>query len=323
MKRFGEELKSARESRGISLQEISKETKINQKFIEEIENGNFNLLPQTYIRAFIRAYAKYIGLNPNDTIKRYEQYLEGKFTEDKHKVTKTTKPEEEKQKEEQQIDSSIKKIEEYLSNIKTSTEQQPVKNFEEELPKQTKIQSVSKPKINYSALFIVITAVVIILVFVLINLPEKKSEEPEKIPFERVIKETEQKYSEKKDTIKTELTNQPIISTDSLTLGVLTDIAVWVNVKIDNNKTEKGIIEANNKKYFRAKERFTVVASKGTKIKLFLNEKLLGSLSQTDSLSGATVTPEGLKTFKVQKKPPTPKPDLKMMELKPLDSKHP
>jgi len=147
MKRFGEELKSARESRGISLQEISKETKINQKFIEEIENGNFNLLPQTYIRAFIRAYAKYIGLNPNDTIKRYEQYLEGKFTEDKHKVTKTTKPEEEKQKEEQQIDSSIKKIEEYLSNIKTSTEQQPVKNFEEELPKQTKIQSVSKPKL--------------------------------------------------------------------------------------------------------------------------------------------------------------------------------
>ena len=32
--------------------------KINKKYVEAIENGNFNLLPKTYARLFIKSYAK-------------------------------------------------------------------------------------------------------------------------------------------------------------------------------------------------------------------------------------------------------------------------
>lgn len=68
-----EELKNARISQEISLEDISAATRINVKFLQAIEDGQFSILPQAYIRAFIRDYAVQVGLNPDDCIKKYEQ----------------------------------------------------------------------------------------------------------------------------------------------------------------------------------------------------------------------------------------------------------
>lgn len=62
---LGSELKDARESRKITLGEISKKTKIPEKYLEAIENDNFDVFPsQTYAKGFIRAYAKIVGVDP-------------------------------------------------------------------------------------------------------------------------------------------------------------------------------------------------------------------------------------------------------------------
>jgi cytoskeletal protein RodZ len=327
MKRFGEELKYARESRGISQQDISKETRINQKFIEAIEEGNFSLLPQTYVRAFIRAYAKYIGLNPAETIARYELYAHGKIAEEKTKTQKTEKaekPEPEKEiissiEPEESDVSPIKKMEEYLSQVKPVETPEAVKSYNEEGESKAHVKySAAKPKVNYPALFLVISVVIIVVVFVLINLPSGKDSEPERPSFENVLKETEQKYSgEVSVPVKDSVAIQPVKS-DSLTLSVISDVDVWVNVRMDNDRVDRGMLTANSKKYLRAKEKFVISASKGKYIKVFLDEKYLGTVSQSDSLRAAIVTPEGLKTIRIEKKPAKQKEDLKELELKPL-----
>lgn len=73
MNECGEELRAARLAQEISLEDISSTTRINIKFLKAIEEGNFSLLPQTYIRAFIRTYAAQVGLDPVRMVKKYEQ----------------------------------------------------------------------------------------------------------------------------------------------------------------------------------------------------------------------------------------------------------
>jgi cytoskeletal protein RodZ len=69
---IGEELKREREFREISLRDISEATKINIRMLEAIEKDQFASLPGgIFNRNFIRAYAQFIGLDPEVIIRKY------------------------------------------------------------------------------------------------------------------------------------------------------------------------------------------------------------------------------------------------------------
>ena len=69
---IGEELKREREFREISLRDISEATKINIRMLEAIEKDQFDYLPGgIFNRNFIRAYADFIGLDPEVIIRKY------------------------------------------------------------------------------------------------------------------------------------------------------------------------------------------------------------------------------------------------------------
>ena len=69
---FGEELRREREIRGISLKEIADATKISKRFLEAIERNDHKTLPApVFTRGFIREYARYLGLNAEEMVNRY------------------------------------------------------------------------------------------------------------------------------------------------------------------------------------------------------------------------------------------------------------
>jgi len=69
---FGEELRREREIRGISLKEIADATKISKRFLEAIERNDHKTLPApVFTRGFVREYARYVGLNTEDMVNRY------------------------------------------------------------------------------------------------------------------------------------------------------------------------------------------------------------------------------------------------------------
>ncbi len=76
MESFSDQLRKQREERKIRLSDVAVQTRISVKFLEALEAGNFEIMPETYIRAFIRDYAKAIGLDPDDTIRRFDLYTE-------------------------------------------------------------------------------------------------------------------------------------------------------------------------------------------------------------------------------------------------------
>jgi cytoskeletal protein RodZ len=69
---FGEELRREREIRGISLKEIADATKISKRFLEAIERNDHRTLPApVFTRGFVREYARYLGLNAEEMVNRY------------------------------------------------------------------------------------------------------------------------------------------------------------------------------------------------------------------------------------------------------------
>jgi cytoskeletal protein RodZ len=75
---FGEELRREREIRGISLKEIADATKISKRFLEAIERNDHRTLPApVFTRGFVREYAKYLGLNTDEIVNRYNYAAAG------------------------------------------------------------------------------------------------------------------------------------------------------------------------------------------------------------------------------------------------------
>ena len=75
MASFYIELKELRKSKQISLDQIHQRTKINMRYLEAIEAGNFDILPIPYLRLFLRAYAKEIGGDSNNALEQLESFL--------------------------------------------------------------------------------------------------------------------------------------------------------------------------------------------------------------------------------------------------------
>ena len=74
MTNFGATFKKARESKGISINQISAETRISTRFLLAIESEEFHILPGgIFNRGFIRAYAEKVGLDPDQALADYER----------------------------------------------------------------------------------------------------------------------------------------------------------------------------------------------------------------------------------------------------------
>ena|SRR3989442_1285366 len=74
MANLGASFKQARESKGISLDKIAAETRISTRFLQAIEDEEFNLLPGgIFNRGFVRTYAEKLGLDPVQALADYER----------------------------------------------------------------------------------------------------------------------------------------------------------------------------------------------------------------------------------------------------------
>jgi cytoskeleton protein RodZ len=75
---LGSYLKNQRESKKISLREVAKNTRVREYILKAIEEDRYDHLPAaTYVKGFLLAYAKYLRLDHNDVLLRYERALRG------------------------------------------------------------------------------------------------------------------------------------------------------------------------------------------------------------------------------------------------------
>ncbi|MGB2637153.1 MAG: helix-turn-helix domain-containing protein, partial [Candidatus Acidiferrum sp.] len=70
---FGERLKRERELREVTLQEITSATRIGPRFLEALENEDWEKLPGgVFNRGFVRSIARYLGLDEEALLGEYD-----------------------------------------------------------------------------------------------------------------------------------------------------------------------------------------------------------------------------------------------------------
>ncbi len=69
---IGSTLREARVRRSLTLQQVEEDTKIRVKYLQAMENEDFDLIPgTTYAKAFLRTYSTYLGLDANVILQEF------------------------------------------------------------------------------------------------------------------------------------------------------------------------------------------------------------------------------------------------------------
>jgi cytoskeletal protein RodZ len=237
-----QELKQAREARHLSINDVSDATLINASFLEAIEQGNITILPQTYVRAFIREYASFVGLDPVDIMSRYDRANAAPAAtaaEQKPPVVEPTPSPEDKRRPERPLLPSLASLD-------------PV------------ITKFALPGI-----------LILILGIIVWNLTRTKIPPATKeTPFESVVQDAETDSAARKFPAKH---IQSTTTADSLTLRASVTDSAWVEIVIDNLQPQQYLFRPNRKITWRAKERFRITMGNAGAVDLTLNEKHLGA----------------------------------------------
>lgn len=239
-----QDLKQAREAKRISLNDVSDATLINVKFLEAIEQGNIDILPQTYIRAFIREYASFVGLDPVEIMKRYDQ--------ERNEPAPPPTPERSPTPEPAPSPENQNVIEEVN---------------EPEKPRSPEIRRFALPAILVLALAVIIW-----------NLTRTKP--PQEM---KEIESIDQQSGFVTDTAaqgRTEQSGKGTSSRDSLTLHATTLDSAWVQITIDNEPPQEYLFRPNRKMSWKARDQFRITLGNAGGVDLTLNQKHLGTLGK-------------------------------------------
>lgn len=76
---IGKRLQEARRIKEISLERVSKETKIAKKWLEALEKEEYDVFPaKVYVVSFVRSYARYLGLDAESLVQIYQREHSGR-----------------------------------------------------------------------------------------------------------------------------------------------------------------------------------------------------------------------------------------------------
>ncbi len=242
--KFGEELKKLRLEKQVSLMDISFSTRINIKFLEAIEAGKFSVLPQTYIRAFLREYGEAIGLGGEELLRKYDALRQPQ---------PQTAPKE--------------------SPSAVSPAPPPVKPLE----RKTATMSVSLKK---NLLFAGVLLAAVAFFFILRSPVQKPQDAAQEIPFDAVVKESEA-TTYKPDTTRRVFAPPPVpVQPDSLRLEMQTSDSVWISILVDGKTTLEYLFPPNRRRTFVAKDQFSITMGNAGGATFRLNGRELGTLGK-------------------------------------------
>ena len=91
MTELGTRLKEARIAKGYSIDDLQEITKIQKRYLANIEEGNYSTMPGAfYVRAFIKQYAEAVGLNGDELLETYKAEIPSPANEEVAKSIPTT-----------------------------------------------------------------------------------------------------------------------------------------------------------------------------------------------------------------------------------------
>lgn len=71
---IGQQLRQARESKGVTLVQVAREIRLDVRYLEALEAAAFDRLPgAVFVRGYLRSYGRYLGLDPEPLVTIYDR----------------------------------------------------------------------------------------------------------------------------------------------------------------------------------------------------------------------------------------------------------
>ncbi|MEX0736861.1 MAG: RodZ domain-containing protein [Bacteroidota bacterium] len=257
---FGRQLRTSREQKQMTLAAISDATRINHKFLEAIENGKFSILPQAYVRAFIRAYAKAVDLDADEAIRRYDE-------------------------ENREIQSAA---EQWIARSRPAPAA-PSGTLKQRPPLLSQLKHRELLLLGLTVL-----AIVAVAYFSYTTADSVPPETLQEVPFDSVVRETEAATSPEEQAKPATLPMSSPVS-DSLRLEITTLDSVWMTILIDEDRKGEYLFAPNRKRSWAAREQFVISMGNAGNATFRLNGKDLGALGRKGAVvRGVLITDDGI-----------------------------
>lgn len=256
MRKLAEELKENRLKKEITLQQMFVKTRISIKYLEAIENGDFDVLPEVYLKAFIKSYAAAVGLDEEAVIRKFEAAKSGHDYQERAEEETHHTP-----REERPVQPKHPK-KEYLS-IDTSA---PLSEDE------SASQQSGRGNLIVAGIGILLFVLIVAAYFTFFRHSSKE------IVTEKPYEEYIENNKPKADTVASAApaqTSAPAVVNDSLTLKVKTQDLTWVKITADSTRVSEFNLQPNTEKDVKAKRNFKVIIGNSGSVQLMLNNNPL------------------------------------------------
>lgn len=259
---IGNQLKQLRLQQNLSLNEISEATKINTKYLEALENNNFDFMPRIYVRSFLKSYLRSLNVDEKEFLDAFDNLF-------------TQKP--------------VQKIEDEKIEIQQSELANQKDVEESDIKVQPSFQiNLSSKKFYYLTGGVVFIILILIIVISSISKNQITSNSIQQASF----------ADDSASQITEDFSN--IANKDSLTLGIKALDSVWIQVNIDDNKIEEVYLRSGDSKKFRGKNNFKLLVGNAGGITLYLNETELPFTGVQGSVKRLKVDKEGVKLIQAK-----------------------
>jgi cytoskeleton protein RodZ len=286
LKKYSEELKSAREVKQITLQQIANKTKIDIKFLQAIENANFDLLPELYIKAFIKEYSQLVDLDIKETIKKFDLAKKG-LSEQPEKI----EPVQLQAVEPKLVEETKKEFD----LLETST--------------PTVAISENEQKKSYTSSY-VFFAVIGLLVIALLYFLFIRNSAPDIVTERQVDGVTNsggprfEVADQNANQSQTPEQLQPSNSiSDSLRIRLLTTAKVWIKVLADGKIVNQQTVPSDTKLNYSAIKSFSVSVGNAGFVKLYFNNKLIENLGKSGEIRNVFLSTDTIRFLTIAPQP--------------------
>lgn len=267
---LGEELKSARESLGISSEQIAIKIKIDLKFLHKIESGDFSFLPEIYIKAFIKEYARIVGLDVNLILKKFKLTKEGKSIES--------------------IENEIQ-----LQAAQPTSIQKESKKIVVDSPVTQVFDEHDKASSKSNVFIIAAISFVGFLLIVYFSFFYDNSEiiVPER-PAEESILESKKRF-ENETKAENDFVHSDSTNNDSLVVFLKAIDSSWLKVEFDNLTTKEFYLYKNNQLELKTKERFFMLIGNAAGLDIKFNNQKVYFPEKVKSIARIILDRSGVK----------------------------
>jgi len=277
LNKFAEELKAARTERNLTLQQIAAKTRIDLKFLEEMEKGNFSFLPELYINAFLKEYVRLVGLDENLMLKKFAAAKSGKEFYEHEEISE---------------DSSLKKQ-------KNEKDMQKERKVSFSAVDATDFQESQERTAAQKQKMIIGIAAAVILIFIIVYFAFIKSN-PDIVVSEKPYSEVQQNASEPyaEQPPKTQPADSMqnfSSSSDSLTLYIDASDTSWIKLLLDNSKVEEFTLFPHSTKDIKALKNYKIIVGNSAGMHFRLNNKSLGFSGKKNEVKFISIDSTGLK----------------------------